>query len=569
MEKNNFITRIDLSNRWPDLIIVGFVLFMAFIYATISGNRSFDFDEFQVLYASAALERGKALYADQIGSHFPFFNIVVSFLVSLAGFKATTILIARYFIFLTNVVALFYAYRIGKVLWDKRAGLFAVALILFSIVFVEKGIEIRHDIFNMAFSIIGAYYGLRYLKENRFSFILSSGLFLGLALASTQKAIVWIAGIIVGISLYLLRRRSYKQLLKVGLIYFAIIPVPLIASLFYLVVANHESLYQFLTHTVINVIVAYAPHTEEIYPFPYNRYGLFKELIFQNHLLYALSIGSILATIILWFRTNTDRIVVAVWALTGVLFYVTAKRPFFQTFLPSIPPLSILAAGLLSDMFKDLKDLTINKRIGVGLAAVFLLFAWPLWLAWGQIPKDSKMMRQIANISFCLENLREDDRVLSFTQNQIFFDPVLKIGNEECGKRIYDYDATCFEKRMIGQQCKVIINDHRTKLLNKEIKEKIEENYVPIKIGDILIPGFKIGPKEMFEKKIWIEGYYYSPTTSLEIDGKKIEGNLVKLEQKRYRIKNNSNRQVVLVYIFDREKFLKDSFDHLGLMKRM
>lgn len=555
MEKDNFITKIDFSNRWPDLIIVGFVIFMAYMYINISSIRSFNFDEFQVLfYAGASLARGKALYADQISSHFPFFNIVISFLVRLSGFQSTTILMARYFILLTNLVALFFIYKIGELLWDKRAGLLAVSLVLCSIVFLRKGIEIRHDVFNMTFNIIGAYYSLLYLKEKRFPYILISGLFLGLALASTQKAVVWIAGIIVGISLYLLRRRSYKRLLKVGLIYFAIIPVPLIASLFYLVIANHESLYQFLTHTVINVIVAYAPHTEEIYPFPYNRYGLFKELIFQNHLLYALSIGSILATIILWFRTNTDRIVVAVWALTGVLFYVTAKRPFFQTFLPSVPPLSILAAGLLSDMFKDLKDLNLNKRTGIGLTAVFLLFAWPLWLACGQIPEGSKMRRQIANISFCLENLKEDDRVLCFTQNQIFFDPVLKIGNEECGKRIYDYDATCFEKRMIGQQCKVIINDYRTRLLNKEVKKKIKENYLPIKTGDILIPGFKIPPEESLSKKIWIEGDYYSPTTSLEIDGKKITDKLVHLHQREYIFRNTSGRPVFLVYIFDKEK---------------
>jgi len=121
-----------------------------------------------------------------------------------------------------------------------------------------------------------------------------------------------------------------------------------------------------------------------------------------------------------------------------------------------------------------------------------------------------------------LENLKEDDRVLCFTQNQIFFDPLLMISNEECGKTTYDYDAICFEQRMISQQCKVIINDDRTKLLNREIQERIRQNYLHTKIGDILIPSFKIPPsRKAFKKKIWIKGDYYCPTKLLEIDGKK------------------------------------------------
>ncbi len=569
MVRDNPISKKDLSAVWPDLFLIGFVFYMAFAYVKISGNRSFNFDEFEVLYAGASLIRGKALYADQIEPHFPLFNICIANIVALFGFKTTTILIARHFILLTNVFALIFVYKIGEIISNKRTGLLAVCLTLSSLVFLNRGIEIRHDVFNMTFNVIGAYYGLRYIKQKKYSYIILSGIFLGMALASTQKALVWNVGIIIGLSLYYLRDKSYKMICKINLSYLLTLSVPLAISLLYLVIRYSESIYMFLEYTVAKQIIFYAPYTKELYPFPFSRYDMFKDLIFQNHLLYALAIGGIFAIITTWFRSNTDRIVIAAWALIGVLFYVTAKRPFFQTFLPSIAPMSILAAGLLSDMFKDFSNLTINKRIGIGTAVIFLLFVWPLCLVWSQIPENSKMMRQMANISFSLKNLKEDDKVLCFTGNQVFFDPVFKINWEGGGKPIYDIDATFFEQRMINEQCKVIINDYRTRVLNKEIKDKIGENYLSAKTGDILIPGFKIGPKENLEKEIWIEGYYYSPTLSLEIDGRKIEGNLVRLEQKRYRIKNNSNRQVVLVYIFDRERFLKDSSGHVGLMKRM
>lgn len=570
MLRDNRIFKKNLSATWPDLLLIGFIFYVAFVYVKISGNRYFNFDEFEILYTGASIVRGKVLYADRIEPHFPLFNICIAYLVGLCGFKATTIIITRYVILFTNLVALIFVYKIGEILWDKRTGLLAVCFTLSSIVFLNKGIEIRHDVFNMTFNVIGAYYGLRYIKEKeRYRYIILSGVFLGIAFASTQKALVWNIGIIGGLSLYYLRNRSYNIVWRINVLYFIMVLAPLIITLIYLIIRYDENISMFLRFAIADQLNFYAPHTKELYPFPYNRYDLFKDLIFQNHLLYALGIGGIFSLVILWVRDNTERIVIVVWALIGVLFYVTAKRPFFQTFLPSVPPVSILAAGLIADMFNDFKSLAINKRIGVGISAIVLLFIWPLCLVCGQKSESPKMMRQMANVSFCLKNLKKDDKVLCFTQNQIFYDPVFKVNWKVDEKPIYNYEAIFVEQVMIKQQCKVIINDYRTRLLNEEIKERIGKNYLPIKTGDILIPGFKIEPKQVFDKKIWIEGYYYSPTVSLEIDGKKIESNLVKLEQKKYRIANNSNRQVFMVYIFDRDKFIKGSSDYLGLMKRM
>ena len=569
MLRDSPILSRSLSAIRLDLLLMGFIFYVAFIYVKISGNRYFNFDEFEVLYAGASLLRGKVLYADKIEPHFPLFNICVAYLIDLCGFKTSTIVITRYVILFTNLFALIFVYKIGGIIWDKRAGLLAVCFTLSSIVFLNKGIEIRHDVFNTTFNVIGAYYGLRYIKEKeKYRYIILSGIFLGIAFASTQKALVWNVGIICGLSLYYFRNRSYKTLWRINILYCLLLIAPLILILLYLIIRHNESVFMFLRFAIGDQVNFYSPHTKELYPFPYNRYDLFKDLIFQNHLMYALGIGGIFSLAIRWVRTNTESIVIVVWALVGVLFYVSAKRPFFQTFLPSVPPMAILAAGLLSDLFKDFKAININIKIGIGITAIFLLFIWPICLVFNQIPRNQKMMHQIANISFCIENLKGDEKVLCFTQNQIFFDPVLKVNWEVSAKPVYDYDPTFFEQKMISQQCKVIINDYRTKLLNNEIKKKIAENYLPTKTGDIFIPGFKIEPNAVFDKKIWIEGYYYSPTTSLEMDGEKIESNLIKLVQKEYQIKNNSNRKVFLVYIFNRDKFVKKSSGHLGLMKR-
>ena len=65
---------------WFEWILIGFICLLSISYVLISGKRSFNFDEFQVLYASAALLKGKALYADRIGVHFPLVNILYSIL---------------------------------------------------------------------------------------------------------------------------------------------------------------------------------------------------------------------------------------------------------------------------------------------------------------------------------------------------------------------------------------------------------------------------------------------------------------------------------------------------------
>jgi hypothetical protein len=176
---------------------------------------------------------------------------------------------------------------------------------------------------------------------------------------------------------------------------------------------------------------------------------------------------------------------------------------------------------------------------------------------------DLKFHRQTNNISFALAHLQKEDKVLCFTQNQLFFDPVLNMKDAECG-RFLTYDADCFEKRMIAEQCKVIINDYRTSLLNKEIKEKIKANYISAGAGDILIPGIAIPGKGHYVKKVWIRGDYYSPTRSLMINGKKIENNLIHLDKKEYVFANASNRTIMLVYIFDKKNILNHLLDEGG-----
>ena len=541
--------------KWRELVLIGFIAFMSAQFVTISGSRYFNFDEFQVLYESAAQLRGKALYADAIGIHFPFLNIIMSTLIAISGFKSTTFLVARYFVLMVTGLTVFYIYRIAEVLWDRRTGLLSVALTLSSFSFLNRGIEIRHDVFNTLFVVMGGYFGLRYTRENKYSYLVISALCFGWALASTQKAIIWIGGTISGIMLCLLRRGQYRDLLKSALIYVVLGVTPLIFCLSYLVLIHDESLRDFLRVTVFNVAEAVTSPPKSL--FPHDRFVVIGNLLYQNALLYALGCGGVVAGIIEWWRNRSEKILLATCALFGTLFFLTARRPFYQSFLPTIPLLAIMASGMLHTIWGEFKGQDLSKLGGLGVVCLLLLFVWPVLVITHQKSKDLPMTSQLDNVSFCLASLKGDERVLSFTKNQVFFDSVLESHNEVCGRNFYDYDADCFEEKMIKAQCKVVINDYRTKLLNQEIQAKIAANYVPTKFGDILIPGFKLPAGAAVNKKVWIKGDYYSPTRSVEVEGKKVDGDLIHLDQKEYSLKNNSRKSVYLVYVFDKGRFIE------------
>ena len=541
-------------------ILIGFISILSIYYIFISGKRYFNFDEFKVLYSSAALLRDKSLYTDPIDSHFPLVHILYSVLIYFSGFKAVAIIAARYFIFCVNGITVYYIYKIGLFLWDRKTGLMAVALTLVTVTFMNKGIEIRHDVFNTMFNVVGAYYALKYIDREKYLYLILSGLFCGLAIASTQKAMVGSIGIISGVIIHFLRTKSYKRIFKTILTYTVMILVPLTVCVIYLVLKHNESIVMFYKHAVLDTFMVYSPHTSQgTYPFPLSRYGLLQILFSQNPLFYIMSIVGTVWLGISWIRNSSEKIVLISWTTIGFLFYLTSKRPFYQSFLPTIPPLAIMASSYLSWIEEKVNDAQSYQKWIAYILCAFFLFVWPSYLLAKVVIGPVVMHHQIDNIDFCQDVLKEGEKVMCLTQNQIFFDPVMTIREKDCGDYLYNWDGECFEKKMIKAQSKIIIYDYRTSLLNKRIQNKIKNNYVYTKIGEILIPGFKIPPKKSIEKYIWIDGYYYTSDTSLLIDGKKVDGNPVQLKQKSYNVYNPLDKPILLVYIFNPESGINDN----------
>ena len=548
-------------DKYPDKAVFMTLVLYLVVFSTIilrlSLIRAFNFDEFQVLYTSASLIRGKALYADHMGIHFPFVNILLSLFIKVLGFHTSTILAARLFTSLFFYLTLFFTFKITELLWDKVHGVLAVALVMSTIVFVNKGIEIRHDVFNMAFNTVGVYWGLKYLKENSRHFAWLSGLFLGLALASTQKAIVWNIGISFGLFLSLIRLKGSDKLPEAIALFGGGFVIPLVFSVGYLILFCGENPTAFFENTVINVLSYFSPQkASAFYSFPYTKASFLKALFYENGFFYVLSLIGLFTSLVAWVRRGVKEGVIGFWALIGVLFYLYTSRPFLQSLLPTMPALGILAVGLIMKFRVRLQQDSMKKNVLVSLMVLVLMLGWPSYIIAFKLQQNRTMTEQIENISFCLANLKPDDKVLCFSQQQIYFDPAFRFYGDECGRSIHELDPECFEQKMIRHKCKVIINDRRTQNLSRTIQEKLKNHFLLANVGTILIPGFLVAPKSIVEKEIWVPGCYHSSTREVTIDGKSIEDNVIDLEQKTYTFENPTFNTVAILYVFDRERFI-------------
>jgi hypothetical protein len=548
----------DLAHKIFNICMVLSIAFLSVMIARLCFSRFFDFDEFQVLYASASLVRGKTLYGEQIGVHFPFVNILLSLLTKILGFETSTVMLARYLMLLPLLATLLFVFKISQTIWGYNAGLLAVALTMTCLVFVDKGIEIRHDTFSMTFNTVGVYWGLRYLKERKSRFIWLSGLFLGLALASTQKAAVWNLGIICGLILYNVRDMGVQKAGKVLAMYSASILLPLLTSYSYLLVTSSESIKAILDVSLFHVIGYFSPvKWNAAYPFPYTKAYIYKGLLRDNGCFYLLAIIGICSFFATRHKRENQNLLIVIWAGIGMLFYLVLKRPFHQSLLPTIPALGILVAGFLTTLRRKVKSRSWPQAVILEALMVMLLLVWPTYLIAHKSYAASTMKTQLENISFCVENLEPQDEVLCFSQQQIYFDPVLRMVGDECGNTIYDIDAECFERQMVRKRCRVVINDHRTRFLKREVKEKIRDHFIYTGIGDILTPGFLLKPKSSMEREVWVAGSYYCPIGGIKVSGERVREMLIDLGQGKYRFENPTSQLVMLVYIFNKEKFLE------------
>jgi hypothetical protein len=178
--------------------------------------RSFDPDEFQHAHAAWSTWKGLIPYRDFFEHHTPWYYYALRPLFGWfnvdGSFESARhfLIVARGISALLAILSVFSVVVLGRLLGNRKLGLWAGLLLVAQPVFFEKGIEIRPDGLALPFFLGGLGFLLRGLSDDeafppgRLGWFLSSGLGLGGAIMCTQKMLFVLPGLMVGLGIWAL-----------------------------------------------------------------------------------------------------------------------------------------------------------------------------------------------------------------------------------------------------------------------------------------------------------------------------------------------------------------------------
>lgn len=545
-------------------------------FAWMSEERYFDYDEFQVLYASNSMLQGKALYTDQVGTHFPLTNFLIAAAIEGAGATVSAVVTARRLVLAFSLLTLWMVYKTGAALRSREVGLIAAALTATCAVFFDKAMEIRHDVFSTGFLVAATYLFVRFHASRKILWLCLSGACAGLALAATQKAIVSITGIGLGIAVVSFSSRGRSESVRVVATFGGFLLVSLVLVFCVLIAAGNETPGSIIENAVLKQAgyLASGAANPEL-AFNESRLSMWSRLLTKNPLLYPLAIGALLVFLIRDFGSYRAQHVVVFWGAVGLAFYLTMKRPFFQSLLPTLPALALSVALLLDES----KGFRLGKR-AVGFAAYCLLLlallGWPSAVIAKLVQRTERASRtpvqpftrslsnqnELASLRFCVDHARPGEKVICFTQQQIFFDPLLSYRKNECGQSVRSIDSDCLFEKIRQNQSRILIYDYRTRALPKKTQEALQGSFQRTGFGDIYVPGFVLEPAASVEKEVLISGTYKigvevaqfgtyrAGRESVAVDGRLLKEPEVVLDAGVHRFENRTSQRVQVLYEF-------------------
>ena len=183
-----------LRSRFP-LTTFAWILLALSVALLFMGslNRFFDHDEFEAMHTSWYIFQGERIYEDFIQHHFPLLHYLLLPLYTIFGSTTETIIAARVVMFFSVLGMLTATYLIALEVYRKH--LIAVVGTLFLTLitlFTAKAIEIRPDVPQSLFVMVGTYLVLRAFRtRSRWAFILG-GVCFGVAVLFLQKAIIFL-----------------------------------------------------------------------------------------------------------------------------------------------------------------------------------------------------------------------------------------------------------------------------------------------------------------------------------------------------------------------------------------
>jgi hypothetical protein len=377
-----------------------FALMIALKLVNMTRYR-FDSDESQHMHVIWAWARGFVQYRDVFDNHMPLFQIMFAPIFGLIGDRATILYWMRFILLPMYFVGAGCTYRIGELLFSRRAGIWAVILAGLYSTYHFTSFEFRTDnlwaplwLLCVTVLISGAFTVPR---------ALIAGLLLGFCFSVSMKSILLFLALLVGgsIALFLVGRKqlgqSWTHLARCTAAFFAAVPLApgTIAAAFALAGTWRDFRYCNFDHNILPHLNARNHPAWSIIVFPV----VFPFAIYAARLI----VGATPEPAVAFRRAF-------IFLICG--FYVLALRSFWnllirQDYLPYYPLAFVLVSGALlavSSRFAkhDLRVSRYLRRVPlpafVALAEFLLIIATcPFWIDRAQL--EANLLRGVLKLT--------------------------------------------------------------------------------------------------------------------------------------------------------------------------
>jgi len=391
----NYIKNIKDILKPYRIVIIAFILFAFFLRIPLLQIRYFDPDEFQHLHGARQIYHGEMPYRDYFDHHTPFIHFILTILYYIVGEDVQILFIARGLMLIFTGVILYLTFILGKKLYDTDTGLFAMLFISYTLMFLEKTLEIRPDLGSAIFWLASMILMIKSIQErSHWRWHLLSGVAMGTAIMFTQKSIFGLPGIFIAVLYPFIDRRiniswtgmfnfcchscgsrnpvlenhnkimdsrfrendksvsngklsssvSWKENLKLSLIFFAGLTIPIALTCLYFLI--NQGLWQFIyCNFILNSQwkVRFSPK------------GYIHQLLRQNPFLAVLGLSGLLVNIVWMYKREfiTKGIYIPIFCtisvIIGLYIMPVPYRQYYQLFLPL---LAIYSAFMLKQCFE-------------------------------------------------------------------------------------------------------------------------------------------------------------------------------------------------------------------------
>lgn len=378
------------------IFLICIIVLLSVLAFFISINKSFDHDEFEHIHSGWYVKNGYIPYLDFYQCHNPLFWYMMAPFMYIFGDSIETVILLRIIMFMLTLGIAFFTYLIAeKTVKSKEAGLLAVVLLLSTVLFVEKSIEIRPDVPQVFFSLISVYFFINFFQSNKDRDMIYAGLSASISFLFLQKMIF----LLIAFSLVFIYKLFERKIRIKPVAYFAgFFLLPMSFFLGYLTVSGALNDY-IVTNWILHIGGFDDPDLQQGFSPFFN----FKFTLIQNTLFWLLTAVSV--SYIFLNKEVESEIKTAAFIGSFLLFsLVLVFVPHKQYFLLSIPLLCVVTGYFIMLIF-DKFELKNTSRVILTILIIIL----PVYYMFSMGAEKNR--KQLATANYVIQNTEDSDLV--------------------------------------------------------------------------------------------------------------------------------------------------------------